>query len=70
MMILKLSSIVHPAAMVFNIIIVSTGTNLLHSDSSEPGTPTMNPEETSETSSSFEDDLTPKKKPQFQDIKF
>lgn len=37
---------------------------------SEPGTPTLNPEVTSETNSNFEEDMTPKKKPLFWDIKF
>lgn len=52
------------------IIAMGTGAHLWHSDFSEAGTPTQNPEGTSEINSSFEDDLIPKKKPQFWDIKF
>lgn len=44
--------------------------DLLQSGFSEPGTPTLNPEVTSETNSNFEAEVTPKKKPQFWDIKF
>lgn len=51
--------------MVFNIVM-----HLLQSGFSEPGTPTLNPEVTSETNSNFEAEVTPKKKPQFWDIKF
>ncbi|TWW65677.1 Brevican core protein [Takifugu flavidus] len=36
----------------------------------EPGTPTLNPEVTSETNSNFEEDVTPKQKPLFWGIEF
>lgn len=55
--------------MLFNIV-MGIETHLLHSDFSEPGTPTLNPEVTSEINSSFEDDMIPKTKPQYRDIKF
>lgn len=55
--------------MLFNIV-MGIETHLLHSDFSEAGTSTLNPELTSEINSNFEVDLIPKKKPQYWDIKF
>lgn len=56
-------------SMVFNIV-MHFEADSLQSGFSEPGTPTLNPEVTSETNSNFEAEVTPKKKPQFWDIKF
>lgn len=53
----------------FNFV-MGVETHLLHSDFSEAGTPTLNPEVTSEINSTFEDDVIPKEKPQYWDIKF
>lgn len=55
--------------MLFNIV-MGIETHLFHSDFSEAGTPTLNPEVTSEINGNFEDDMIPKKKPQSWDIKF
>lgn len=52
------------------IFVMAIETHLFRSDFSEAGTPTLNPEVTSEINSSFEDDMIPKKKPQSWDIKF
>lgn len=55
--------------MLFNIV-MGIEAHLLLSDFSEAGTPTLNPEVTSEINSNFENDMIPKKKPQYWDIKF
>lgn len=55
--------------MLFNSVMANE-THSFRSGFPEAGTPTLDPEVTSEINSSFEDDMIPKKKPQSWDIKF